>query len=171
MSKQIKTNANTNVTGVLKFDSDCKVNPDSKSKFNDDLPPVQLYTLPSDAFVNFKLSLSPEDTELVKNMEAKYPQMTGEFKRICTSQYLMFLRKQNDYGPGNITFNSDLTDEQDLRLSLTGIVVRLNDKINRLVNLILRKNKTLNESVEDSFLDMSVYSKIALIVSSKKWGK
>jgi len=167
MNKQIRNNVNTSITGVLEFDSDCKVN----SNVDNNLQSTQLHTLPSDEFVNFKLSLSPEDIELVHNMETKYPQMTEEFKRICTTQYLMFLRKQNDYGPSNITFNSDLNDEQDLRLSLTGIVVRLNDKINRLVNLILKKNKTLNESVEDSFLDMSVYSKIALIVSSKKWGK
>jgi len=121
--------------------------------------------------MNFDIDLTKDDIELIEIMENKYPEMTAEFKKICASQYVMFLRKQNDYGPGNIAFNTDLKNEQDLRLSLTGIVVRLNDKINRLVNLILKKNKTLNESVEDTFLDMSVYSKIALIVTAGKWGK
>ena len=49
--------------------------------------------------------------------------------------------------------------------------LRLNDKISRLVNLILLKNKARNESVEDTFLDLSVYGKIALVVMRGKWAK
>jgi hypothetical protein len=115
--------------------------------------------------------LGKDDLELIQTMESKYPQMTGEFKKLCIEQYLTFLRKQNDYGPANIAMNTKLETEQEIKLSLTGLTVRLNDKISRLVNLILLKNKARNESVEDTFLDLSVYGKIALVVMRGKWAK
>ena len=115
--------------------------------------------------------LDKDALELIDAMESKYPQMTGEFKKLCIEQYLTFLRKQNDYGPANIAMNTRLETEQDIKLSLTGLTVRLNDKISRLVNLILRKNKAQNESIDDTFLDVSVYGMIARIVMRGKWAK
>jgi len=112
-----------------------------------------------------------ETLELVNKMEATYPNMTSEFKKICIEQYLTFVKKQNDYGPANIAMNTHLENEQDLKLSLTGLTVRMNDKMSRLINLILKKNKPQNESIEDTFMDLSVYGKIALVVMRGKWGK
>jgi hypothetical protein len=86
-------------------------------------------------------------------------------------QYITFVKKQSDYGPANIAMNTRLETEQDLKLSLTGLTVRMNDKMSRLINLILKKNKPQNESIEDTFMDISVYGKIALIVMRGRWGK
>lgn len=116
-------------------------------------------------------NVDKETLELVQKMEATYPNMTSEFKKICIEQYLTFVRKQNDYGPANIAMNTHLENEQDLKLSLTGLTVRMNDKMSRLINLILKKNKPQNESIEDTFMDLSVYGKIALVVMRGKWGK
>ena len=118
-----------------------------------------------------KKHLTADELLLIDTMENKYPEMTTEFKNLCIEQYLTFLKKQNDYGPSNIAMNTQLETEQDIKLSLTGLTVRLNDKVSRMVNLILRKNKPQNESIEDTFLDISVYSKIAMIVMRGKWAK
>src|SRR3990167_1987400 len=102
--------------------------------------------------------------ELIKEMEEKYPEMTEKFKELCAQQYITFLKKQYDYGPTNIAMNTALESEQDLKLAMTGLITRMNDKMSRLINLILKKEAPKNESVEDSFTDISVYGKIALIV-------
>ena len=115
--------------------------------------------------------VNKETLDLVHSMEQKYPNMMTEFEKICLEQFITFVKKQNDYGPANIAMNTHLENEQDLKLSLTGLTVRMNDKMSRLINLILKKNKPQNESIEDTFMDLSVYGKIALIVMRGKWGK
>lgn len=109
---------------------------------------------------------------VVEKMETKYPEMTSEFKRIQQQQYELFCSKQSDYGSGNISVGTQLETEEERKLSLTGIWFRLNDKIQRIKNLLLvNKSHTNNESVEDSFIDASNYGIMALIVKSGKWGK
>jgi len=122
-----------------------------------------------------KMLLENVDTEtdiLIKDMEKRYPQMTEKFKQLCADQYITFLKKQHDYGPSNIAMGTQLKDETDLKLAMTGLTVRLNDKMSRLLNLVINKSTTpKNESVEDTLKDMSVYSKIALVVLDWKWAK
>ena len=65
-----------------------------------------------------------------------------------------------------------LETEEEIRMSLMGIIVRMNDKINRLINLVVKKNKKPeNESVIDSFIDIGNYSVMARILLERKWGK
>ena len=40
---------------------------------------------------------------VVEQMEKEWPEMTAEFKRLQREQYELFLKKQHDYGPGNIS--------------------------------------------------------------------
>jgi hypothetical protein len=57
-------------------------------------------------------------------------------------------------------------------LSTTGLVVRINDKVNRLVNLVVRQDREgISETVKDSFQDLTNYSTMARIVRNGKWGK
>tara|TARA_B110000467_G_scaffold132404_1_gene127678 strand:- start:203 stop:553 length:351 start_codon:yes stop_codon:yes gene_type:complete len=112
------------------------------------------------------------DRAIVDKMEEKHPQMTGAFKAIQNDQYLLFCKKQMDYGSGNISVGTNLETDEEIKLSLTGIWFRLNDKIQRIKNLLLVNDApTNNESVEDSFLDASNYGIMAMIVKSGKWGK
>ena len=69
---------------------------------------------------------------IVEQMEKEWPEMTGEFKRLQREQYELFCRKQHDYGPGNISVGTQLQTEADVKLSLTGLWFRMNDKIQRL---------------------------------------
>ena len=49
----------------------------------------------------------------------------------------------------------------------------MNDKIQRLKNLLMNKRKSAveNEPMEDAFLDVSNYGIMATIVKNGKWGK
>ena len=63
-------------------------------------------------------------------------------------------------------------NEEDVKLSTTGLVVRINDKVNRLINLTVKSDREgVTESVKDSFQDLTNYSIMARIVRSGKWGK
>ena len=77
--------------------------------------------------------------EITKVVEETYPETCGEFKRIQSEHYELFCKKQFDYGPHNISLGSDLHRKEDIVASISAIVVRLNDKIQRLINLVLRK--------------------------------
>ena len=110
---------------------------------------------------------------IVELMEKEWPEMTKEFRRLQVQQYELFLHKQHDYGPGNISVGTQLITKEEVHLSLTGLWFRMNDKIQRLKNLLMsgRKNAVENEPMEDAFLDVSNYGIMATIVSRGKWGK
>ena len=111
--------------------------------------------------------------DIVEQMEREWPEMTQEFKKIQREQYELFLHKQHDYGPGNISVGTQLLTEDEVHLSLTGLWFRMNDKIQRLKNLLMsgRENAVEGEPLEDAYLDVSNYGIMATIVSRSKWGK
>ena len=78
-----------------------------------------------------------------------------------------------DYGLSNMSLGSTLEEKQDIHLSLTGIWLRCNDKINRLKNMLKRdgKNYVAGETMIDCFIDISNYSIIAQLVMKNKWKK
>ena len=114
-----------------------------------------------------------EDKTVVQQMEEEWPQMTAEFRRLQREQYELFLHKQHDYGPGNISVGSQLQTPEEVKLSLTGLWFRMNDKIQRLKTLLMGdKEAAVNgEPMEDAFLDVSNYGIMATIVKNGKWGK
>jgi len=104
--------------------------------------------------------------------ESNYPEMMDEYKRIMWEQYETFCKKQRNYGPGNISVGTSLETKDDIRLSLTGLFFRLNDKIQRIKQLVVfGEPDEVGESIQDTFQDLSVYGIIAQIVQNKKWGK
>ena len=105
-------------------------------------------------------------------IEKQYPETAKEFKRLQEEQYELFCKKQMDYGPSNIAMGTSLSTDEEKRLSKIGLIVRINDKIQRLINLVVRNNrKSQNEPTIDAFKDLSCYGIIAQIVESGKWGK
>ena len=113
------------------------------------------------------------DLTLVEQMELEWPEMTQEFKKIQQEQYELFLHKQHDYGPGNISVGTQLQTTEEIKLSLTGLWFRMSDKIQRLKTLLMggREAAVNGEPMEDAFLDVSNYGIMATIVSRGKWGK
>jgi hypothetical protein len=62
-------------------------------------------------------------------------------------------------------------DSINKKLASTALVIRINDKVQRLLNLIVTNDRDAqNEPVEDAFKDLSVYGIIAQIVRNGKWG-
>tara|TARA_R110001606_G_scaffold94483_1_gene209479 strand:- start:179 stop:409 length:231 start_codon:yes stop_codon:yes gene_type:complete len=51
---------------------------------------------------------------IVELMEKEWPEMTNEFKRLQMEQYLLFCKKQHDYGPSNISVGTQLQTEADI---------------------------------------------------------
>ena len=65
----------------------------------------------------------------------------------------LLIKKQKDYGKGNI-----------LDFGEFGVLVRANDKMARLKNLLKGGTAPKNESIEDSWKDLACYSVIALML-------
>ena len=108
----------------------------------------------------------------VEYCERLYPQTTQEFKVILDEMYLTFCKKQRNYGPGNISVGTPLETSDDVKLSLTGLWFRINDKVQRLKQLVvLGQPDEVGENIQDTYEDLSVYGVIAQIVQRKKWGK
>ena len=110
--------------------------------------------------------------DAIKYIEATYPETAKEFQRLQFEQYLLFCKKQMDYGPSNISMGTSLDTDEEKRLSKIGLIVRINDKIQRLINLVVRNNRAAqNEPTIDAFKDLACYGVIAQIVKNGKWGK
>ena len=76
-----------------------------------------------------------------------------KFKQVQNEGLQLFIKKNKDYGESYSNFG------------LVGIIVRLQDKINRLIN-ISNTNITLvkEESLKDTLLDLHNYAALALLL-------
>ena len=147
-----------------------------KSVVNDPNVGFASTNIPKDE-VTFTLELhqivSRETAEIIEKLSHMYPETIGGFKEYILEEFITFCRKQYDYGPGNIAVGTQLKDDKEIMISLKGLWFRCNDKIQRLFNIILVRDSlhAINESVEDAWMDLSVYGKIARLVINKKWSK
>ena len=65
-----------------------------------------------------------------------------------------------------------LQTKEEVQLALTGLWFRMNEKIQRLKNLLMSGRETaVDEPMEDAYLDVSNYGIMATIVKNGKWGK
>lgn len=65
----------------------------------------------------------------------------------------ILVNKQRDYGHSNITDFGEF-----------GVLVRLNDKVCRLKNLLTKNKEPKNESIDDSWVDTANYAIIAIML-------
>ena len=132
----------------------------------------------SKAKYNGKVNIS-EQSDIVSLMEKEWPEMTAEFKKLQREQYELFCKKQHDYGDSNIRLGLDLDSSssersQNNRLAQLGIVIRMNDKISRLINLYkkdMEESSAVKESIEDTAIDMMNYANMLMVLRANKWGK
>ena len=117
--------------------------------------------------------IKTEFSDPVQQFENEYPELSFEFKVIQKEMYDMFARKHMDYGLNNIALGGDiLNNKEDKKFSLTGLAIRLTDKISRLKNLLINgKNYVKGEGMEDTFIDIANYGIIGLLVGRDKWKK
>ena len=113
-----------------------------------------------------------KEQSAIEYCEEVYPEMTKEFKNILDEMYVTFCKKQRNYGPGNISVGTALQTKEDIKLSLSGLWFRKNDKIQRLKQLVvLGQPDEVGESIEDTYQDLAVYSVISQLVTKGKWAK
>ena len=113
---------------------------------------------------------APNFSESQLDFKVKFPVISEEFVKIQKEQLELFSKKMMDYGLGNIALGGDLENEDDVNYALQGIQIRINDKINRLKNLLKNgKSYVENESIEDTLIDISNYGIIGLLLGRKKW--
>ena len=120
-----------------------------------------------------KTNIEIKSKSTINDFESTYPELAKEFQIIQQEQYNLFAGKMMDYGISNISLGSTLTEKEDVQLSLTGIWLRCNDKINRLKNMLKREGRSYvnDEPMIDSFIDISNYGVIAQLVMRGKWKK
>ena len=114
------------------------------------------------------------DYEKIKvSVEKEYPETCNMLKNLLEEEYKLFISKQYDYGPTNISVGQDLSKTEGRDVAKAGLVFRLNDKVQRLINLVIKKrtDEAANEPIVDAWKDSSLYCKIAQIVDNGIWGK
>ncbi len=109
----------------------------------------------------------------IEIFEHEYSELSDEFKQIQKEMYEMFARKHMDYGLNNIALGGDIVNNSDdKQFSLTGLCIRLTDKISRLKNLLINGRSFVEgEGMQDTFIDIANYGIIGLLVGRNKWKK
>ena len=110
------------------------------------------------------------DEIMIEKFEKEYPQLSQSFKKVQEEQYRLFASKMSDYGLDNIALGTKLETKDEKKMSLSGIFFRMNDKINRW-KTFLTKGEVQNESLTDTYKDLSNYGLIALLVEKDQWKK
>lgn len=105
----------------------------------------------------------PEPKKKLPVPKTTIQQFEEDAQKIYDELLAILVKKQIDYGPYNIwSAPGGATN---------GLMVRISDKLERLKNLIYKKVKPNNESIEDSFIDLANYAIIALMVERGVWAK
>ena len=117
--------------------------------------------------------IDDEVNQTIAIFEEEYPELSNEFQKIQEEMYEMFARKHLDYGLNNIALGGDIVNNSDdKQFSLTGLCIRLTDKISRLKNLLINgKAFVEGEGIQDTFIDIANYGIIGLLVGRDKWKK
>lgn len=82
------------------------------------------------------------------------------FANVNNELLKMFLKKHKDYGKGNILSVKEL-----------GIALRITEKVERLKHLLMQQELPKNESIEETWIDIGVYSVIAVLLRRGQFEK
>ena len=104
-------------------------------------------------------------------LRVKHPEIAKAFEAIMADEYELFAKKMLDYGKSNISVGTNLETPEEVKLSLTGLFFRMNDKIQRIKNLLVMNSEpnVKDESIMDTMKDLSIYGVIAQIVATDRW--
>ena len=108
----------------------------------------------------------PSAREILKE---EYPTIYNGYKSIIDEQFELFARKHLDYGMHNVSAGTNLENSDEVEFAMTGLWYRLSDKINRWKNMIISGRKAQNETLIDTFQDVTNYGIIAQLVKRGLW--
>jgi len=108
----------------------------------------------------------PSATQILKE---EYPTIYNGYKQIIDEQFELFAKKHLDYGMHNVTAGTNLDTPDEIEFAMTGLWYRISDKINRWKNMIISGRKAQNETIVDTFQDITNYGIIAQLVKRGMW--
>lgn len=108
----------------------------------------------------------PSAREILKD---EYPTIYNGYREIVEEQFELFARKHLDYGMHNVSAGTNLENADEVEFAMTGLWYRLSDKINRWKNMIISGRKAQNETIIDTFQDITNYGIIAQLVKRGMW--
>lgn len=111
-------------------------------------------------------SNTPSAREILKS---EYPTIYHGYQSIVDEQFELFAKKHLDYGMHNVSAGTNLDTQDETEFAMTGLWYRLSDKINRWKNMIITNRKAQNESLIDTFQDITNYGIISQIVYKDLW--
>lgn len=109
------------------------------------------------------------DAYVKEHFESEYGGLLANFKEIQAEQYLLFAKKNHDYGMRNVMAGSELETADDVKFALTGLWFRISDKVSRWRNLLQKPNAVDGESLLDTMQDIANYATIAQMVARRMW--
>ena len=108
----------------------------------------------------------PSATEILKE---EYPTIYNGYKQIIDEQFELFARKHLDYGMHNVSAGTNLDTADEIEFAMTGLWYRISDKVNRWKNMIISGRKAQNETIIDTFQDITNYGIISQLVKRGMW--
>ena len=108
----------------------------------------------------------PSAREILKK---EYPTIYDGYQSIIDEQFELFAKKHLDYGMHNVSAGTNLDTADEVEFAMTGLWYRLSDKINRWKNMIISGRKAQNETLIDTFQDITNYGIIAQLVRKGLW--
>jgi len=102
-------------------------------------------------------------------LKKESPNLYNNYELIVEEQFELFAKKQLDYGISNISTGANLEVVEGKEFALHGLWFRMNDKISRWKNLIIKNRKGNNETLKDTFQDLGNYSIICQLVNKGLW--
>ena len=108
----------------------------------------------------------PSARDILKD---EYPTIYNGYQEIMDEQFQLFAKKHLDYGMHNVSAGTNLDTKDEVEFAMTGLWYRLSDKINRWKNMIISGRKAQNETLIDTFQDVTNYGIIAQLVSRGMW--
>jgi hypothetical protein len=115
--------------------------------------------------------MAEKEMSAIEQLEKEYPVIAAGYKKIIKEQYELFAKKHLDYGMANVAANTQLSNDDEKQFALTGLFFRLNDKVSRWKNLIINKRGAQNETLIDTYQDITNYGIIAQMVDRDMWKK
>ena len=119
--------------------------------------------------MNAQQGIDPSQKKAIDTLREEYPVIYQGYKDIVEEQFELFAKKHLDYGMHNVSAGTNLETAQEKEFAMTGLWYRLSDKINRWKNMIISGRKAENETLIDTFQDITNYGIISQLVSRGMW--
>jgi len=111
----------------------------------------------SDPWTSDPYGYRPTSKELITSQDRFYLDVMSASDEAVE----ILIKKHEDYGPENIS--------RAPGGPINGLAVRLHDKVARLANLLKTGNEANYESMRDTFIDISNYGLIGIMVLDGSW--